>query len=166
MLADECDRQICGGPPEHIREHQHFRSFLMARVLGPPDSRDRRTNLLAREIDVLMPPNRHRGEMRQIADDHLCRIDQFSRQLPVRDDDNADIHEYSEALRPSDSPTRALVRRSAGSLRSRGLTRALVRRMACTPLSGIRDPGSGTLFPPEAIQLPTRFGSRTTDPGS
>ena len=42
-----------------------------------------------RVVDIVMPADRHRGELRQIADDHLGCVEQLGRQLPVRHDDDA-----------------------------------------------------------------------------
>ena len=51
---------------------------------------DRLRDVLARVVDVVVPADRHGGELRQVADDHLGGVDQLGRELPVRDDDDSD----------------------------------------------------------------------------
>ena len=66
---------------EHVGQQQH--AFLAAHPL------DRLRDVLARVVDVVVPADRDRGELRQVADDHLGGVDQLGRELPVRDDDDA-----------------------------------------------------------------------------
>ena len=47
-------------------------------------------DVLARVVHVVVPADRHGRELRQVADDHLRGVHQLGRQLPVRDDDDAD----------------------------------------------------------------------------
>ena len=49
-------------------------------------------DVLARIVDVVVPADRDRGELRQVADDHLGGVDQLGGQLPVRDDNDAKFH--------------------------------------------------------------------------
>ena len=55
---------------------------------------DRLRDVLARAVHVVVPADRHGGELRQVADDHLRRVQQLVRELPVRDDDDADHAVY------------------------------------------------------------------------
>jgi len=66
-----------------------FRSLLASRRAHAVD---RPANLLLRVLHVVVPPDRDRREMRQIADDDLGGVDQLRRQLAVRYDDNAELH--------------------------------------------------------------------------
>ena len=66
---------------EHVGQQQH------AGVAAHP--LDRLRDVLARVVDLVVPADRHGGELRQIADDHLGGVDQLGRELPVRDDDHA-----------------------------------------------------------------------------
>ena len=54
-----------------------------------PARADRLRDLLARVVHVVVPADRHRGELRQVADDRLRRVHQLGGELPVRDDDDA-----------------------------------------------------------------------------
>ena len=56
---------------------------------SPRDALDRLRDVLARVVHVVVPADRDRGELRQVADDHLGGVHQLGRELPVRDDDDA-----------------------------------------------------------------------------
>ena len=56
---------------------------------GALHPRDRLLDLLARVVHVVVPADRHGGELRQVADDRLGRVHQLGRELAVRDDDDA-----------------------------------------------------------------------------
>ncbi len=66
---------------EHVGQQQH--ALLAAHPL------DRLRDLLPRVVHIVVPADRHRGELRQVADDHLGGVHQLGRELPVRDDDDA-----------------------------------------------------------------------------
>ena len=51
---------------------------------------DRRGDLVARVLDVLVPADRDGEEIRQVADDGLGGVDQLGGELPVGHDDDAD----------------------------------------------------------------------------
>ena len=72
---------------EHVGQQQH--AFLAAHPL------DRLRDILPRIVHVVVPADRHGGELRQVADDHLRGVHQLGRELPVRDDDDADHRSLS-----------------------------------------------------------------------
>ena len=91
---------------------------------------DRLRDVLARVVDVVVPADRDRGELRQIADDHLGGVHQLGRELPVRDDDDAN-HAVTAPTGPVPRMSQSSVlhpdRRDAG--RARGaVDRASARR--------------------------------------
>jgi hypothetical protein len=51
-------------------------------------------NIFPRIIHIVVPADGDRGETRQIADNHLGRVDQLGGKLPVRDDDYSDQFVY------------------------------------------------------------------------
>ena len=59
------------------------------------DPFDRLRDLLSRIVHLVVPPNRHGGELRQIADDHLGGVHQLSGELAVGDDDDSDHRSLS-----------------------------------------------------------------------
>ena len=96
---DERHRQVGRRSAEHVGQHEHVRGVVAGVARRHQRTRcDRPADLLPRLIDVVVPPDRHGGEVRQIADDHLGRVHQLGGQLPVRDDDDAEFHVASLIL--------------------------------------------------------------------
>ena len=54
-------------------------------------------DLVARVLDVLVPADRDREEIRQVADDGFGGVDQLGRELPVRDDDDANHRVFTRS---------------------------------------------------------------------
>ena len=63
---------------------------LIEEAIRSVDTGDRLGDLFSRIVHIVMPADRHRGELRQIADNHFRSVDEFRRKLPVRDHHHAD----------------------------------------------------------------------------
>src|SRR6185437_10470136 len=88
----ERHRQVGGRPAEHVGQHDDAGVVVDRAIRLLTQPLDRVSDLLPRQIDVVVPADRHRGELRQIADDHFRRVEQLRRELSVRDDDYTDAH--------------------------------------------------------------------------
>ena len=71
-------------------------SVTISTPSGPVTAAMASADLAAGVLHVLVPADRHRDDVRQVADDGLGGVHQLGRQLPVRHDDDAD-----HAARPS-----------------------------------------------------------------
>ena len=74
---------------EHVGEDEH--------AAFTADALDGLRNLLAGVVDLVVPANRNGCKSRQLADDHLDRVDELCGQLAVRDDDDADHRALSRS---------------------------------------------------------------------
>ena len=84
--------EVRRGAAEHVGQHEDIAGSSSVPPAVTTDTRDRRRDFLARLIDILVPADRHRREMRQIADDHLGRVHELGGQLTMRDDNDAEFH--------------------------------------------------------------------------
>ena len=83
-----------------------------------------------------MPADRHRGHLRQIADDRLGRVDELDRELPVGDDDDSD-HEPPAVNHEVTKYTKNTLDKSLCVLRSSWFAGARITDYAC-PISRCR----------------------------
>ena len=74
--------RFAAGTAKHVRQEQHTRIA--------PNTLDGLRDVFPRVDDIVVPADGNGREVRQIADDHLRRVDQFGGELSVRDDNDAD----------------------------------------------------------------------------
>ena len=79
-------------------------SVAISTPSGPPDRLDRRGDLVARVLDVLVPADRHRRKVRQVADDGLGGVDELGGELSVGHDHDANHAPPFPSERRDDAP--------------------------------------------------------------